>query len=218
MRHIVKESEPDAYRDFREHAERGERAGWHSMNSTAKRELYTALLHEQGYCCCYCGRRVGHKSSHVEHVKPRNTFPEYAYDYRNLAASCIKNPWKGMPLHCGHKKAEWYEGENFVSPHQPDCEDRFAYGFNGAIRPASESDIAAKTTIQKLGLDLDRLRVLRSEALNVALDGVEDMSAEVIEALIRGYRNRSKKDNFAPFSGAILSALNKILKLKNKTR
>lgn len=56
-----------------------------------KKALRTSLLKEQGYICCYCGRRIlDHPSqSVIDHLLPKSRFKEKTYDYDNLLASCV---------------------------------------------------------------------------------------------------------------------------------
>lgn len=66
---------------------------WKYMNNHReiyqKRTLKIALLQEQGYICCYCGRKIydDHTTS-IEHLKPKSKNKHLTYDYSNLLASC----------------------------------------------------------------------------------------------------------------------------------
>ncbi len=63
-----------------------------------------------------------------------------------------------------------------ISPLIPKCEIRFRFAQDGAIYPANPQDSAAKTTIEKLGLSIDKLCKLREAAIKE----LEDLSKEEI--------------------------------------
>ncbi|MEM6699273.1 MAG: retron system putative HNH endonuclease [Bacteroidota bacterium] len=66
---------------------------WKYMDSKRdlfdKKRLKEALVKEQGFICCYCGRRifVDH-NTHIEHLLPKHAYKNKTYDYKNLFASC----------------------------------------------------------------------------------------------------------------------------------
>ena len=86
-------------------------------------------------------------------------------DYQNLHVSCQKRLEPGEPHHCGTLKGGWFDEDLLVSPLDPGCEARFRFSLDGAIYPHNPQDDAARTTISKLGLDIDKLRALRKAAL-----------------------------------------------------
>ena len=53
-----------------------------------KQALEDALLEEQGYICCYCGRKIERGKMAVEHFKPKSIHKSSTFDYTNLMASC----------------------------------------------------------------------------------------------------------------------------------
>lgn len=79
---------------------------WDGLRAPEKSELHEALLREQDFICCYCGMRINRETSHIEHLKPRTTYPELALEYSNLLASCQGESEEPPPepVHCGHKK------------------------------------------------------------------------------------------------------------------
>ncbi len=112
-------------------------------------------------------------TSHIEHLKPRKHYPELALEYRNLLASCQaerdKNP--PPPIRCGHKKGDWYDECLMVSPLHGNCQDFFTYSGSGEILPTDEPDkqATAETTIEILGLNIDKLIAMRREAIEGVL-------------------------------------------------
>lgn len=62
---------------------------WRLMRD--KKELKQSLLREQGFVCCYCGRRIfNDHNTQIEHLEPKHLFKNRnkIYDYDNLMASC----------------------------------------------------------------------------------------------------------------------------------
>ncbi len=54
-----------------------------------KKHLKEILVKEQGGVCCYCGKAIENNyKTTIEHILPKETYPELALDYFNLLASC----------------------------------------------------------------------------------------------------------------------------------
>ena len=96
-----KEDEPACLQDWKVQREemlanqpvRKERTGtqlWDEFGGEVKQTLKEVLVREQGFLCCYCGSRIlaSSSSAHLEHLLPKDEFPEKVYDYHNLLASC----------------------------------------------------------------------------------------------------------------------------------
>ena len=72
-------------------------------------------------------------SSHNEHIEPRNpgTFvSKKSLDYNNIVASC--KGFKGDET-CGKHKKNRYDEDKFISPLNPECEDKFTYYPDGIM-------------------------------------------------------------------------------------
>ena len=51
--------------------------------------LKTKLIEEQGYICCYCGKRIQNdNSTSIEHVKPKSIYKQETLKFSNLLVSC----------------------------------------------------------------------------------------------------------------------------------
>lgn len=93
MKHIKKNQEPQNFTDWKKRANEDWQPNWkENFQAPEKTEVHEALLTEQGYICCYCGRRIDYQSSHIEHFQPRKHYPELALEYTNLLASCPGYP------------------------------------------------------------------------------------------------------------------------------
>lgn len=54
-----------------------------------KKKLKSSLLKDQGYICCYCGKRIlDDFRTILEHLHPKSKYKDKTYDYTNLLASC----------------------------------------------------------------------------------------------------------------------------------
>ncbi len=124
--------------------------------------------------------------SHIEHFRPVSKFRKRQLDYDNMHCSCQRDPSRGEPRHCGHRKGSWFDEDLLISPLEAGCEDRFRFTAYGDVFPRSDHDTAAETTIKKLGLDLPKLRALRAAAINAAIDKLHAASSEEIERLLEG--------------------------------
>ena len=201
MKRIEKRPEPEAFEEWKSKEAVAGLLHWDAMPSTARSALKRSLLEEQGYICCYCEQRVFENDSHIEHFRPRSK-SEYAdieFDYSNLHASCQQQLQKGEPIHCGHLKDGWFEEGKLVCPLGADCEQRFMFTGNGEIFPRHEDDAAALTTIKRLGLDIPKIRDLRSAAIEALCED----SAEDVARLLAS----TEAGDFLPFFTAIAQVL-----------
>ncbi len=169
MRHLVKNPEPSDFTSWKTNDKmllRG-RPNWKRLSNApgVKQNLKRALLGEQGGPCCYCERHTTLNESHIEHFKPREKFKTLMFDYNNLLCSCQNDLEVKEPRICGNAKGSYYDANLLISPLDTTCEKRFAYAFDGSIRPKN-NDAAAKTTIRKLNLDADKLRSWRKGVID----------------------------------------------------
>ncbi len=187
MKHIVKNPEPKELLDWKCSDKmylRG-KPRWNRLPSIIKDILRKKISNEQGYICCYCERRLIDDDFHLEHLMPKDIskFPEKQLDYNNLLCSCQLELEKGEPRHCGNSKGSWFQEINFVSPLNPNCENKFKYTFDGHIEPSDINDTDAVTTIEKL--QLDKLNKSREKAIEPFIDG--SLTDDDLRNLVNGY-------------------------------
>ncbi|NES01326.1 MAG: TIGR02646 family protein, partial [Symploca sp. SIO1B1] len=219
-----KGQEPESFTKWKAQANEDWQPRFEDLRSQEKRDVYAALLQEQGYLCCYCMIRItnsnnsaqaGNEDSdpcHIEHLKPQEKFPQLDLDYNNLLASCKAEQSKTNPpppSRCGYKKDNWYDEKLLVSPLQPDCESFFRYSITGEIMPVAdpEKHTAAQATIERLGLNLDRLRDKRKRVMDDILDIIDTLTDEEIDQLIQGLKKRNAQGQYEPFSTAVVFVL-----------
>ncbi len=133
----------------------------------------------------------------LEHFRPQSDPTIDSLDFANLLCSCQKNLQKGEPRHCGHLKGNWFDDKLLISPLDSTCSSRFAFTADGHIKPRKEIDPAAKTTIEKLGLNIPKLRDLRKHAIEPFLD--ENLSTQEFQQFVQGYLLPLASGEFSPF-------------------
>lgn len=211
MKYIKKGEEPEDLGKFKASANEDWKPTYNDLRSKEKTNIHQNLLEEQGYSCCYCGMGIDKENSHIEHFKPRSVFPEEQLNYNNLLASCQREREKNEPVHCGVKKADWYDKNLIVSPLEPDSSDFFLYTGSGEILPTNIPDKkeTAVTTIDKLGLDIDKLNAMRREAINGIVEAVENLEESEIKQLIDGLNKLDNQGKYIPFCAVITYYLKK---------
>ncbi len=219
MRFIPKNPEPASFTDWQQQANADWQPTWENFQKPEKTDVLDALLQAQGHICCYCGQRISHTISHIEHLKPRKHFPTEKLAYSNFLASCPGYPEdelqtaKPLQEFCGHKKSDWYDAKLFVTPLTPDCSEYFRYTASGEILPSTEPnrEAAAKTTIARLGLNHPKLDRGRRIALEGIFDNLESLTNEDLKRLINGYGHPNQNGALTPYCAAIIYQLKQLL-------
>lgn len=206
MKYIRKSVEPQDFVHWKAKAGKDWQPSYGTLQNPQKRMLQQALLSEQGWVCCYCGRSVSLEDSHIEHFRPQQTRADLALDYANLHASCIRETEPGAPLHCGHAKSHDFDEARAISPLDTGCEQRFLYALDGAIYPADKCDLSAAYMAGLLKLDVPFLRARRAEALRSVFDEafLSSASAEELAQLAQAYRQPDVNGRMTGF-GHVLS-------------
>jgi uncharacterized protein (TIGR02646 family) len=135
-----------------------------------KEILIKALMTEQGEICCYCESRLVDGQCYIEHFKPQSYPTVDPLDHSNLLCSCQANLRSGEPQHCGNLKNSWFDENLLLSPLNPNCEYYFTFNYGGTIKPAQEDDQRAINTVEKLGLNLNKIPALRQKAIEPFFD------------------------------------------------
>ena len=197
MKHIVKDQNTPDFDEWKASANEDWQPTYKNLVDPEKKEVKDSLMKEQGYICCYCERRLTDDDTHIEHFNPQSNNAVNPLDYANILCSCQNRLEQGEPRHCGHLKGDWFDNRLLVSPLDPDCEGHFAYTADGKIQPARKSDDAARMTIEKLGLNINRLIALRKKAIEPFLD--EDLSEQERSQFVSGYLRRNTGGMFEEF-------------------
>lgn len=205
MKYIKKREEPESFTAWKKLANEDWKPSWDNFSKPQKIDVHDSLLQEQGYICCYCGRLISSKTSHIEHLKPRKNYPQLTLDYTNILASCQRERQPKEPLHCGSNKDDWYDDRLMISPLDINCAEFFIYTEDGQNLPTEIIDkkVAANTTINKLALNIDKLQKMRSGAIEGILEGFEDLTDDEREMLLQRFCQPDEIGHNQEFCAAI---------------
>lgn len=205
MRHFVKGPPQMEFESWKALANNDWQPTYDDLHNPEKRKLHQALLDEQGQVCCYCGRTISLKDSHIEHFRPQQLHKELALSFDNLLASCIRETEPGTPLHCGHAKGNEFDENLHISPLDPSCERRFIYTLTGSILPGDAADVKATYMRDLLQLDIDFLCNRRQEALTKVFDEdfIGSATDKELENLATVFRERNSDGYLESFGHAL---------------
>jgi len=175
MKYIVKGQEPHSFTEWKALSNENWQPTYDNLSSDVKRDVKDALINEQGGICCYCEVKLAYADSHIEHLDPQTNNEAKRLDFQNMLCSCQKLLEKGEPRHCGNSKGSWYDDVLLVSPLDPKCEKKFTYTADGCI---GFTDEASQETIKHLKLDIDKLNILRANAIEPFI--IDPITFEVI--------------------------------------
>lgn len=194
MRYIQKGASPAVFEECKKSLP--ENAIWDHFEGNkelgqCKQDFKQHLMNEQSALCVYCERKihldVEHKDEsgvvssfqksncHFEHVMPKDSYPEIAFEYKNLTLSCNgdqcdpeqKKYFKPEDVHsCGHKKGKVFNESEFLNPVElTDVAAFFAYDLTScSIKSSGKDDMRTSKTIELLNLNNPRLNNERSIA------------------------------------------------------
>ncbi len=212
MRYIQKASEPVSFTEWKLQENEDWQPSWDNFGKPEKNDVHDALLTEQGHICCYCESRISPQISHIEHFQPRSKHSKLSLEYANLLAFCpgkSEDP-RPKPSHCGPQKDNWYDTHLLVSPLDPNCTDFFRFTEAGEILPTHDLSkaTAATTTIEKLGLNIDKLKRLRKSAIEGVLDDEFDELTETEKRkLIQYFDLPDENGQYQEFCSALIYLL-----------
>jgi uncharacterized protein (TIGR02646 family) len=194
MKHVTKGVEPNSFVEWKGQANAEWQPTYANFQNPQKQIVKTALLNEQGFLCGYCESRLQLEDSHIEHIQPQANQNGDDLSFSNMLCSCQSKLQKGEVRHCGGLKGDWYDAQLFVSPFDPSCETRFVYTGLGEITPTCLTDVAASTTIEKLGLNLKKLVANRKQAIAPFLN--TDLSDLEAQQFIASYLERDSQNRW----------------------
>ncbi|MHC8337138.1 retron system putative HNH endonuclease [Pseudomonas sp. HLT2-19-2] len=199
MKRVLKGTEPASFTEWKNSANDEWSPTYPTLQNPQKRDLHNSLLLEQGFFCCYCGREMDAGSSHIEHFKPQEHYEELALEYQNLHASCLRETKPGNPLHCGHRKGNWFDETQYISPMDEQCELRFRYLRTGEIQPTDSDDLPATKMIEVLALDIAYLNNRRQNTIRRLFDDefITQASNEDLTRLVTVIRSAEVRDQNA---------------------
>lgn len=205
MKHVAKGRSPERFEAWKALASEDWKPTYGDLQNPEKSIVHVALLEEQGWVCCYCGREIGQLDSHIEHFRPQETAPELALVFDNLFASCIREREPGAPLHCGHAKGNEFDEANHIAPTDAGCERRYLYTLDGAVLPADTNDQPARYMSELLKLDIAFLMNRRRAVLATVfdIDLLTTASDEELHRLAGAYRESDREGKLQSFGHVV---------------
>lgn len=142
---------------------------------------------------------------HIEHFRPRASYPDLELAYGNLFLSCgPEGLSRGAQPTCGNKKGNWLDEACHVEPApEKDCQRRFAFASSGRIK--GDGSPEADRMIEALNLNHKELVTDRSAL-------IEDLDGELKDGvspheLIKAFENVSQTGARASFANVALQYL-----------
>jgi len=130
-----------------------------------------ALVEEQGYICCYCGRRLlGDCTTQIEHIHPKGIshYESMQLDYENNLLACCdggKRQRAGNLIQKSDLYCEAVKGNKVlpINPLNPRCEEKFLFTEKGEILGCGSD---AEATIKLLNLTSPVITNMRKAAID----------------------------------------------------
>lgn len=161
---VNKTNEPQFFKDYKR---KNNPKNWKDFSFEIKRQLKEYMFeneyqykNEEGSYCPYCELKINLENSQIEHIYPKDKFPEKLTEYSNYLVACIS------PMTCGQNKGNSWENY-FINPTFEDPTEYLEYDLmSGEIIP-KEIDKTKKeykkavVTIELLNLNQSRLCNMR---------------------------------------------------------
>lgn len=136
------------------------------------RTVKLSLAQEQGFICCYCGRRIsgGSADTQIEHLYAKGTpvYEEMQLDYETNLLACCDGGKQDRSIGAIRKEdlfCESLKGDTIlpVSPLQIGCDDKFIFSDDGEILGVTKD---AEVTIKILNLNSPVIKNMRKYAID----------------------------------------------------
>lgn len=175
------------------------------MTGDIKQALKISLIKEQGYLCCYCGKRIKETDKlKIEHILPQSKFSCASLQYCNMMLSCDggqeerEHGNEEYSEHCDSKK------KDTILPFSPTlgiCEDFFVYCDDGSIDALPGKNDGVKEVIRILGLDNPVLKHKRKAAIDAYKE--IDSSLDEWKKVIARLNKKNSKGKYLEFCHAV---------------
>jgi uncharacterized protein (TIGR02646 family) len=216
MRQIIKSNGPKELTQWLK-AQGNTNCRYSNLPSDIRTIVKQRLLQDQGHLCCYTGRRISDRDSHIEHLKPQSRYYEKNedVDYQNLLAA-YPGTDIGQCAYGAHPKADWYDETEFITPLNAQCEKAFQFSLQGKIAHHPNHP-AAKTTIDRLNLAHESLAEMREQAIEGFLFESQ-ISLKQAQDLLGKIYDRNTKGQFRPFCFVLKQACEEYIRRKEKAQ
>lgn len=127
---------------------------WSAVSRDDKTEIWKELDRMQQCKCVYCEARLVDADRHIEHFKPKCTYPTLTFAWENLFGCC------NGKSSCGRYKDSHgrpYNVDDLIDPCKEDPDDFFRFRTDGRIDVRNDLDESqskrARETLRVLNLD-----------------------------------------------------------------
>lgn len=208
MRTIEKGSEPPS---LRRHRKSGGTYG--SFKDTD--EVRDRLLADQGHLCCYCMQRITKRGMKIEHWDSQSGNPESTVDWNNLLGACKGGDGEpGAIRHCDTSRGNTPLTVNPLDRTRR-CEELIRYLANGEILsedPAIQRDLHETLRLNNAALTPKRAQVYDLVFRRLKATGDGYWPRERIEAELRAWKRRNRKEPLREYCQVAIYVLEKRLK------
>ena len=180
-------------------------------------KIRVQLLEDQGYICCYCQRRIPHKSkkgkfitpkSKIEHFKCQTGFPDLQLEFKNMFVACRGSSSSGE-FTCDTKKEDLILNKvDFFKK----IEDYIYYTKSGEIKSHNtdlQTDINEVLNLNEENLVKSRLAVYEAiKSVKKRLERGKSYQAE-LQKIINSTSVKNSSKQYPEFLGVKLYFLNK---------
>jgi len=111
-----------------------------------------------GYCDDVDHHCNGQKGYHIDHFRPKSSFPDLETEYGNLVYSCpYCNSGKGADWPAGDSQETYVDSKGYVDPCLEEYDEHFERRVDGSIKPLSN---LGHYMFEKLNLGLRRHQLI----------------------------------------------------------
>lgn len=184
MLKINKKEEPEFFSKFKK---KEKPKNWGDFDFRLKNELKEYMLENEQKIgkekyCPYCELKILLENSQIEHLKPKDKFPESFSNYENFIVGCVDKKT------CGQAKGNKWD-RLFINPVMENPQEYFSYRLRtGEIIPKIDDGLEYKKaikTIEILNLNERKLcdyrKVYINQIINISKDLKEEEKIEIIE-------------------------------------
>jgi uncharacterized protein (TIGR02646 family) len=163
----------------------------------------SALIEMFNGKCAYCESHIIHINyGDIEHFRPKSKFPEFCFEWDNFLLSCSICNGKSNK---GNKFPLESEGDFIVNPVEENPNDFFRFEFdeNTRLFLLFPKDERAKTTIDTIGLNREKLANIRTKELISILELISkiEITEMILDELSECF---SDKNQYYAFIKAII--------------
>lgn len=152
--------------------------------------------------CMYCESQVSHVYfGDIEHIRPKNKYPELEFEWTNLGYSCAR---------CNNAKKDQFDNTcPIIDPYNEEPEKHlFAFGALLTQKAGSERGAITISTTDLNRAELIERRMIRLKQLQIALDACYRTKNTHIQATLLAELDKEGEvdKEFSMFAAALIAA------------